>query len=781
MKLYLRLILILGGASLLIFLIHSAIAMTGISGNSRVTGKAVAFMQEDFLKKHSETVCAGDAAFIRSKFNSFFTVLEYILDGKDTESRIKEGFSILDACEIEYALIEKKGKITCLENPGRTKGAPMIRSSDYQTFLRLIREDVGSRNRAVLAARSYPGFIWVIAAAPGRTAVFRVNGKELLAHLPDISGESPAALVWDSGFVVSCNTDKLPAAAAEKMNEVCGETGVHSGKTQGVETTLLDDEKGVRWSISSARLDAPVPNSTELHVIRAVRSPDPVPQLMDEISDSFSGTVLLLIGAIFLSFLLFLPVLLIVSRHLASQIGEAVSYVREILQSEKRTPGLDLKFSGELAELSGGLNLLRDKLNSALMRLSRSHERELIAKKSAEESNILRSELLKSVLAELRGPLARIDGFSRAIRERAGESPEVAYAAEQIRVENRTMISMFRALSDLTSLNADFCELGSYQIEPSEIIRDAFADLTRRAAENNISVEIQCSASLEEPLTTSPSVLTHTVYTAAATLIRFVPQNSVFRITSYEDGNSLIFRFSDTPSDHLSIAEVFRNYTETGVISEPHCTVAVLNLLILKAEAEYLGAAVEIAKTETANSMIEIRIPILAFNPAVTGVFTRPKLKVNQERASVAARYHVAGIASVALSGRSQSLGSGTVLLTNFAEPDISLYRMILEPEGFSVFSVSGAEELKQMLEEYRYDLLFAEVSAGSQDDCREVAELRRAAASSVIVVFTESGNTECMEKLMSSGADLCFRKPVVAEDLLSALGNLKTGRRDFL
>ena len=275
-----------------------------------------------------------------------------------------------------------------------------------------------------------------------------------------------------------------------------------------------------------------------------------------------------------------------------------------------------------------------------------------------------------------------------------------------------------------------------------------------------------------------------TVCTAAATLIRFVPRDSTLRIICTSGDESLTFQFSDLPSDHLSIAEVFRKYTETGTISEPHCAVAVLNLLILKAEAEYLGASVEIGKTEDANSRIEIRIPILAFNPAVTGVFTRPKLKADPERTSTAARFHVAGIASVSLSGRDHFRlhgAKGAVLLTNLKEPDISLYRMILEPEGFTVTGVSGKAELDLALRENRYDILFTDMTKDS-GDAGVVAELRKAVPpTSVIIVLTESGKVEYMEKLMNSGADFCFRKPVVMEDLLSAIRKLKTGRRDFL
>ena len=438
-----------------------------------------------------------------------------------------------------------------------------------------------------------------------------------------------------------------------------------------------------------------------------------------------------------------------------------------------------------MEELSGVLNLLRDKLSSALSRLTRSHERELRAKKEAEESNILQSGLLSSVLREIRDPLSRIDGFIRVIRKKADLDDDVAFAAEQIRVENRTMISVFRALSDLTSLDSDFCELGSYQIEPSEIIRDALSDLTARAARSNISLEIRNVTVLDEPLTTSPSVLTHTVYTAAATLIRFMPENTTLRISTELRNNTLVFRFADQISDHLSIAEVFRSYTETGTIDTPHCAVAVLNLLILKTEAELLGADVRIESNKDANSMIEIILPVKTFNPAVTGVFTRPKLMADSEKVSSVARFHVAGILGSSMSCRDpfRTEGSiGAVLLANMKEPDSTLYRMIFEAEGFATAVAANVEERFGYIQNNRFDLVLLDMTLEKADDYSVISDLRKALPeSTVLIVYTDSRKVEYAEKLMESGADFCFRKPVVMADLLESINKLKNGGKDFL
>ena len=221
------------------------------------------------------------------------------------------------------------------------------------------------------------------------------------------------------------------------------------------------------------------------------------------------------------------------------------------------------------------------------------------------------------------------------------------------------------------------------------------------------------------------------------------------------------------------------------MIDTAHCVVAVLNLLILKTEAEYLNADVRIQKTDDANSMIEISIPVRSFNPAVTGVFTRPKLMADTTRIATAARFHVAGIISSSMSGRDpfrvkESIGA--VLLANFKEPDISLYRMMLEEEGFAIAAAENHEERIAYIRNNRFDLVLLDMTLEDTDDLTVISNLRKELpAATVLIVFTDSRKVEYVEKLMSSGADFCFRKPVVAADLFTSIDKLKNGRKDFL
>jgi DNA-binding NarL/FixJ family response regulator len=48
-------------------------------------------------------------------------------------------------------------------------------------------------------------------------------------------------------------------------------------------------------------------------------------------------------------------------------------------------------------------------------------------------------------------------------------------------------------------------------------------------------------------------------------------------------------------------------------------------------------------------------------------------------------------------------------------------------------------------------------------------------------VVLTDSRKVEYVEKLMEHGADYCFRKPVVAGDMVDFIANLKNGGKDIL
>ncbi|MBE6406400.1 MAG: hybrid sensor histidine kinase/response regulator [Lentisphaerae bacterium] len=786
MKLFKRMIIVLGGGAAAALLIHALVVFIGFSGHEKSIHGTVSSMQDEGLSQSSKNAVLGNSAYLEEKINFRLKELELILKGKDAETGIQKVFQEKKNGDVDYIVVEKNGKTAFHLNPSRKSRATVLGSDKLNEFLIQVKKDIGTKKHYFYATPLYPGMIWIVCndVDSEDIAVMRIDRNELLAGLPSINSDTAVALIFKNDFAAQHHPVEVPQEIIIRMKGICSKAE-HNHEKRLITSSKMIDEKGNHWSISSANLFTLSENKAGLHLIYAQKTPEKIVQQISSIKDSFFGIKLLFTGALILAMLLFLPVLLIFSRHLAAHISNAVTFVRNVFQSEERPRNLESKFSSEMEELSGVLNLLRDKLSSALSRLSRSHERELRAKKEAEESNILRSGLLTSVLAEIRDPLSRIDGFSRIIQKKAGENQEISSAAEQIRVENRSMISVFRALSDLTSLDSDFCVLGSYQIEPSEIIRDAIGDLTARAARENISLELRNIAVPDNPITTSPTILTHTVYTAAATLIRFMPKNSTLRISTELNSNALIFRFADQPSDHLSIAEVFRKYTETGEIECPHCVVAVLNLLILKTEAEYLSADVRIMKNEEANSMIEIILPVRTFNPAVTGVFTRPKLMADPNKVSTAARFHVAGIISSSMSGRDpfRAEGSiGAVLLANLKAPDTTMYKMIFQSEGFAVAVAENEEERYEYLRENRFDLVLLDMTLEDATDYQVISRLRKALpAATVLIVLTDSRKVEYVEKLMENGADFCFRKPVVSGDMIAFVTKLKNGGKDLL
>ena len=786
MKLFKRLIIILGGGAAAVFLIHALIMFIGFNSHEKAIHGTINEMQDDTLNQSVKSAALGCSVYLEEKFNSRFRLLEMILLSKNPETLIQKTFKERDNGDIDYVIMERNGNPVCLENPGRKSKKDISNADGIKQFVHQMREEIGTKQYFVYAVELYPGSLWVVHAdhKSNKMAIIRMDGDYLLESLPTGSPDIASVLVYGKDFAAVNNPAGTPPEIMERMKGLCKRTE-HVHEDRLIANVSLQDDQGVHWSMASAHLFTRSEIETGLHLLHAQKIPHSSVQKIAGIKEGFLSIQILFAGTLLFSILLFLPVLLIVARHLSRQVNEAVVFVRNVFQSEQRPRNLELKFSAEMEELSGVLNLLRDKLSSALSRLSRSHERELRAKKEAEESNILQAGLLSSVLREIRDPLSRIDGFCRIIQKSSGTDEKIAFAAEQIRVENRAMISVFRALSDLTSLNPDFCELGSYQIEPSEIIRDALSDLTARASANNISLEIRNVTVLDEPLTTSPSVLTHTVYTAAATLIRFMPENTTLRISTELRNSALVFRFADQVSDSVSIAGVFRKYTESGTIDTPHCAVAVLNLLILKAEAELLGAEVRIESNDDANSMIEIILPVRAFNPAVTGVFTRPKLMADTGKVSSAARFHVAGIIGSSMSGRDpfRAEGSvGAVLLANMKEPDNALYRMLFESEGFAAAAAENEEERFLYIQNNRFDLVILDMTLEKPEDYSVISKLRRAVPeSTVLIVFTDSRKVEYIEKLMNSGADFCFRKPVVTTDLLNSINKLKNGGKDFL
>jgi len=117
--------------------------------------------------------------------------------------------------------------------------------------------------------------------------------------------------------------------------------------------------------------------------------------------------------------------------------------------------------------------------------------------------------------------------------------------------------------------------------------------------------------------------------------------------------------------------------------------------------------------------------------------------------------------------------GKGYTVLAVDNEPGIlDLYRKYLEPEGYTVVTISDERELLTAIEEHHPHVLLMEVSLKHVPGMSLVRALKRNVLTRDIpmIVCTLNGDEN---DLFQAGVEVVLRKPIVRDDLVEAVNNL--------
>ena len=102
MKLFKRLMVILGGSAAAALLIHALIVYIGFSGHENFIRGTVSQMQEDTLNQSVKGAVLGSSAYLEEKFNSRFKLLELIMMGNNPSEQSQKIFNEKENSDIDY-------------------------------------------------------------------------------------------------------------------------------------------------------------------------------------------------------------------------------------------------------------------------------------------------------------------------------------------------------------------------------------------------------------------------------------------------------------------------------------------------------------------------------------------------------------------------------------------------------------------------------------------------------------------------------------------------------
>ena len=539
----------------------------------------------------------------------------------------------------------------------------------------------------------------------------------------------------------------------------------HSSRIANAEILWNEPEgkhKSSAWIVSAAGLRTPVYSAAPLSLVQAVPSPmifhaAPVfsfAKLM------FLETLIVLAGAL-IPFLVWIILIRRTSISLKTLLHKANKITRGDL------PGIDCNDPTiELNGISGALNHISDKLIGMRLRLQKSHEREMVARKDAEDSSRTKAILLNETISDLAEPLNLISGFSGLLLRSADSDSETGNALRKINDEARSVNRKIQALKDLALLDSSDAEPVYSEFDIYELISSLRSATREAVTEKHIHFEIH-SSDISGKIVSDKTILNTILALAADSILLYASPHSRLIIAIRELNSEIEFRISDSPkTDRFSPAKVFSEYRAApgSAYVPPGYGTALLNLEVLSSKAKLIGASFESSVSQTENSIFTIR-------------FLRNARSVSEavhdngmNREYLSLSIHQKKIRKIYLSeGRALS-----VLVADNSDSAVTMFSMMLEHEHYKTDSASSPDEVLTKLRGQHFDLLLLDLNL-QRGLCLDLLRTIRTEISDSIVILTLSSELSSAEKtkLHDTGADHTLLKPIRTDELVDTIRKL--------
>ncbi len=805
MKLQAKLMLIIGGAAVaaaLLTLILTGVRIRAISdgfaeSSRRMTGES--------MRREAYSAVFAEGAHLDSLFNGMFLRLHMLYlelnhrsssavpgeaEFRSSLERLifitpeKDSMALLPSeADLAVAFGERNGKaVRLVFSPDRALASQFVFPEELLNFQRTQRQNIG----AVIVPRKADGTLWAalnfMDRGGGFVIAFRLRAEKLLKRTGTRSGDSFSMLTHGNTAIAVAENLSMNVKITSSMKKAMVDLAARLVPLQNSRVSELEmlENPGTagmdpRWEAAAVTL------KTYSIPARGLRFVSAFPYYAGEERGSspaeseFSGRQLIPFFFIILAgVLVFFPPLILVVRKLSEALGGMLNFANGAGKGEGSSETLREGFSVEFMELSGALNHLRDKIGGMQIRLKKSHEREVLARRDAEASNRLKSALLNDMVCELKEPLNLIIGFSGLLLRKLKGQEEAVVPLTKIHEEARSVNRMISSMGELSKLDHTEVEPSYSEFDMAGVVTEVTDSCVPLSSERHVALEVHCSE-MPERIVSDRRIMLHVLKLAASTLLEFAPPRTKVKWICAKRDRSISFLFSDAKtSSPCSVADVYREHRMSPGSSSrsyPGYGSAILNLTVLEAEAALIGAQVAVRREDSADTVIEISILKSEqdlLDSGIQGGGEDRGEELDRSRTSFSDQPGVSGSSRRIYRKEGRPL---EVLIAERSESGATMLSMMLENENCSIVCVKSAEECLASLKERHFDILLLDLNLQRAFCTDLISTIRKEIQHTLVVIAMTTGLTEAeLAAIMESGVDQCLLKPIGEEDLLSAI-----------
>jgi PAS domain S-box-containing protein len=371
----------------------------------------------------------------------------------------------------------------------------------------------------------------------------------------------------------------------------------------------------------------------------------------------------------------------------------------------------------------------------------------ILALNKAEESDTLKTALLRNISHEIRTPMNAILGFSALLGE-PGISYEVMMSyIETIQGSSNQLLSIINDLVDISTIEARIVKKNISDLNLNEIILSIYNQFKMRATQKNIGLNITVGLSHEKAcIKTDRTKLIQIISNLLTNAIKFTEQGQInFGFTL----ENLFIKFwvSDTgigiPSQYHS--KIFNPFFQVESDLSRKFEGTGLGLSICKAYAELLGGTIWVTSEMGTGSSFYFTIP---FEPAESSNLIMQHILNDQE-----------------------SIFPKTPVIL-IAEDDENNFKFILNLlSGLKVTTLlarNGKEALDKCQDQKNIDLVFMDLKMPQMDGYDAMKKIREFLPD--LPIIAQTSYLIDREQISESGFTDYIRKPFSKSDLISKI-----------
>jgi PAS domain S-box-containing protein len=393
--------------------------------------------------------------------------------------------------------------------------------------------------------------------------------------------------------------------------------------------------------------------------------------------------------------------------------------------------------------------------------------REQAARREAEQVNRVKDEFLATLSHELRTPLNAIMGWAHVLRAGGLDGESAARAVETIGRNANLQAQLISDILDVSRIVAGKLRLELSRVELVDVLGEALETVQPAASAKNIRMEslIEPQAG---PVTGDPHRLQQVVWNLLANAIKFTPVNGRVDIRlEASPSHATITVQDDGPGiDPSFLPHIFERFRQADASStRPHGGLG-LGLAIVRHLVELHGGTVEAAnRTDRSGAVFQVTLP----------------RRQDPERASAGPEVRATTVRAEdpMWMDRAPSLAGIKVLVVDDDGDARALIQFVLERCGAGVRVAASASEALRVVQEWRPDVLLADVEMPIEDGYSLIAKVRALPSESgggvPAAALTGYAGAQDRMRALQAGFQLHVAKPVQPAELATVVATLKS------